>query len=107
MCCLLCCVAPWFVTVLHLVSSSCAVITADVILMRVVNGVGEAQHYHSTGHAMPRLNTNQNVELLSASEADGVSEVTIRCVPLMLTTHFMRFPNANQTHDTNCDDWAP
>lgn len=51
---------------------------ADVIMMRVVNGTGEAIDSYSNGYALPVADTVSNVVLLSASESNGVSTISIR-----------------------------
>jgi hypothetical protein len=54
------------------------VVGADVIMMRVVNGTGEAIDSYSNGYALPVADTVSNVVLLSASESNGVSTISIR-----------------------------
>ncbi len=50
------------------------------MVMRVVNGVGNVTDMWSEGYGTPVTDTQQSVTLLSASEADGVSTVSVRSV---------------------------
>jgi hypothetical protein len=53
---------------------------ADDVIMRVVDGVGEAIDAKASGHFRPPTDPIQNVELLAAFESDGQTFVSYRYV---------------------------
>lgn len=53
-------------------------IGADIIVVRVVNGAGEAVDMHATAYVPPTQDASQDVTVVSATEAGGVTKVSFR-----------------------------
>ncbi len=51
---------------------------ADIVLLRVVDGVGEIQCAHSVGEGTPTADATCNVQLVSAEEVGGKCSYVIR-----------------------------
>lgn len=51
---------------------------ADIWMMRYVNGRGEVVDTMSTSYAMPTADAHQDVTVVSSSQANGVTSITVR-----------------------------